>query len=543
VLALALSSVCVAVIVTVLFARSRPRASLPEVAPPAAPSCRACARCGAVLGKRSEAAHCPLDGGPIADAPDPWPGRVIGERNVEALLGVGGMGRVYRVRQGAASLALKLLNAELAADKGSVDRFRREARACMRVHSSHVVAVRDLGELPPGIPYLTMELIDGVPLSGLLAGGRRLTAPSVAMLGSQLAAGLAAAHAEQVLHRDLKPDNVLIAKEPDADIAKIVDFGLSKIVGELGHEDEQTTIGRVFGTPGYISPEQAAGQPAGPRSDVYSLGVLLYRARTGRKPFEGSLLELLQSHVHATPPPLGTSELDRLIMSLLVKDPERRPEAAELVLPFDRLSLGVRRLIVDGRYRDPSMAEATTMPALAAESDSSRDWPLAGPRPSPDLRFADSELALVRCGRVFITVLRRPLTLRGVEHMRRESRLLFGDDASRFFTLSILEARSATTVSPEVRTASEKFAREFTLGGAAIVIEGSGFRSAATRAVVAGIYLVSRAGYRHKVFDRPLEGARWLEDQLALSGVKQSALEMVDAVAEARRAVGSAESG
>jgi serine/threonine protein kinase len=531
----------------VVVTRRRPTIALPPItqAPPA-PSCRACSRCGAILGKRSEAAHCPLDGGAIIEAPDPWPGRILDERlYVEELIGLGGMGRVYRARHErlGTKVALKLLNAELASDKSAVDRFAREARASMRIRSPHVVSVHDLGELPPGIPYLTMELIEGVSLSRLLSSGRRLTAPSVAMLGRQLAAGLAVAHAEHVLHRDLKPDNVLIARNADSDIAKIVDFGLSKIVDELGRDDADTTVGRVFGTPGYISPEQAVGQPAEARSDIYSLGVLLYRARAGRKPFEGSLLELLQNHVHSAPPPLGDSELDALIMSLLAKEPARRPEAAELVARFDALSNGVRRLIVDGRHRDPSLSEAATIPVEAAPAPAtlSSEAPV-GPPPSdpPNLCFADSELALVRCGQVFITVLRKPLTLGGVEHLRRESRELFGEDASRFFTLSVVGPISPKDISAEVRVASEKLTREFRLGGAAIVIEGSGFKQAATRAVIAAVFLVSRIGYRHRVFDKPLDAAEWLEAELAARGVRQSALEVIDAVEEGRRAVDSA---
>src|SRR5262249_35562435 len=166
----------------------------------------------------------------------------------------------------------------------TVERFAREARAAMRIRSPHVVTVHDFGEIPPGIPFLTMEVIEGRSLNVLLADRGRLTAPSVALLAVQLARGLVAAHGQGVIHRDLKPDNVLVAPAGDGDVAKIVDFGLAKIVGEPFAGGDLTTMGRVFGTPAYIAPEQASGRAATDKSDVYALGVILYRARSGRKP-------------------------------------------------------------------------------------------------------------------------------------------------------------------------------------------------------------------------------------------------------------------
>jgi hypothetical protein len=303
------------------------------------PSCRACVSCGAMLTPSVAMAHCPLDGGEMRDGADPWPGQIIDERfAVDALLGAGGMGRVYRGRhlKLALPIAIKLLNGDLAADRRTVERFAREARAAMRIRSPHVVTVHDFGEIPPGIPFLTMEVIEGRSLNVLLADGGRLTAASVALLAVQLARGLVAAHGQGVIHRDLKPDNVLVVRA-GGDVAKIVDFGLAKIVGEAFGGGEVTTMGRVFGTPAYIAPEQASGRPATAKSDVYALGAILYRARAGRKPFEGSALELLAAHIGQGPPPLGDGALDRLISSLLEKNPAARPDAAavnERFLPF-----------------------------------------------------------------------------------------------------------------------------------------------------------------------------------------------------------------
>ena len=312
--------------------------------------CRACLRCGAMLAPSVAMAHCPLDGGEMREGADPWPGQTVdGRFTIEALLGAGGMGRVYRARHLRLDVpvGVKLLNADLAADRRTVERFAREARAAMRIRSPNVVTVYDFGELPPGIPFLTMEVIEGLSLNVLLANAAHLTKPSVALLAVQLARGLVAAHAQDVIHRDLKPDNVLVARGEGGDVAKIVDFGLAKIVGEPMVGADLTTMGRVFGTPAYISPEQASGRGSSAKSDVYALGAILYRARSGRKPFEGSALELLAAHISEAPPPLGDDPLDRLILSLLAKRPEERPDAVTVIDSFDRFTDGTSFLALE----------------------------------------------------------------------------------------------------------------------------------------------------------------------------------------------------
>jgi hypothetical protein len=351
-------------------ARPRPRAL--AAAGVDEPSCRACSTCGAMLTPSVAMVHCPLDGGEMRDGVDPWPGRTIDDRfHIERLLGSGGMGRVYRARHLKLDVpvALKLLNADLAADRRTVERFAREARAAMRIRSLHVVTVHDFGEIPPGIPFLTMEVIEGVSLNVLLADGARLTAPSVALLAVQLARGLVAAHAEGVIHRDLKPDNVLIVRSAAGDIAKVVDFGLAKIIGEQFAGAELTTMGRVFGTPAYISPEQASGRGSDAKSDVYALGVILYRARAGRKPFDGSALELLAAHIGVAPPPLGDHPLDRLILTLLQKSAADRPDATALIGSFERFTEGATALAIDTRAPEPRTAMDPTLP-VTPKSDS-----------------------------------------------------------------------------------------------------------------------------------------------------------------------------
>ncbi len=328
-------------------------------------SCRACSTCGAMLTPSVTMAHCPLDGGEMSDGDDPWPGRTVDDRfSIEVLLGSGGMGRVYRARhlRLGGPIAVKLLNADLAADRRTVERFAREARAAMRIRSPHVVTVHDFGEIPPGIPFLSMEAIEGQSLNLLLASGARLTRPSVALLGVQVARGLVAAHAEGVIHRDLKPDNVLITRSAAGDVAKIVDFGLAKIIGDQPGGVDLTTMGRVFGTPAYISPEQASGRGASAKSDAYALGVILYRARTGRKPFDGSPLELLARHISDEPPPLGDDPIDRLILSLLAKSPAARPDAGAVVESLTRFTNGERLLLIDAARLEQPAAMDPTLP-------------------------------------------------------------------------------------------------------------------------------------------------------------------------------------
>jgi len=161
---------------------------------------------------------------------------------------------------------------------------------------------------------------------------------------------------------------VLIAVGSEVDVVKIVDFGLAKITDELSEGSELTTTGRVMGTPAYLSPEQASGQAAGPKSDVYALGVLLYRARSGHKLFDGPALTMLARHIGAAPPPLGDSALDRLIMGLLAKAPADRPDAASLAKRFAVLADdGEVRLTLESR---DAMARTAMEPTAPLDSDS-----------------------------------------------------------------------------------------------------------------------------------------------------------------------------
>ncbi|MEV4345141.1 serine/threonine-protein kinase, partial [Actinoplanes sp. NPDC049596] len=226
-------------------------------------------------------------------------------------------------------VAVKVLAAQLAADAEVLRRLRDEARAAAGLRHPNVVEVYDYGE-SASRPYVVMELVDGRSLADLVAGGPLPWKPAV-VIGAQVAAALAAAHARGVVHRDVKPANVMVT----AAGAKLVDFGISATVGAVDGQD-----GRVLGTPAYLAPERIAGGPVRPASDVYALGLLLYLVLAGRAPWPASTVtQMLRAHVYAEPDPLPPvpgmpAVVSRLVRRCLAKGPGDRPSAAEVA---DRL--------------------------------------------------------------------------------------------------------------------------------------------------------------------------------------------------------------
>ncbi len=303
-----------------------------------------------------DAGFCPFDGTKLEAAPfdpmaDPLIGARIDERyDVVCLLGEGGMGRIYEVRHRALerAFAMKILRPELAQDAELAARFILEAKATASVKHPNVVQITDFGRLPDGTPFFVMELLVGNTLGEVLKAGGPLPVARAVRIIRKVAGALAAAHAAGVVHRDLKPDNVFLVggsrdvaapDDPDrsrslamlssaADV-RVVDFGAAKIVGG----NRLTRAGVVFGTPHYMSPEQASGQSVDPRADVYSLGVIMYEMFCGRVPFEAeTYMGVLTQHMFARPPrpsevagaarELGA--LEDITMTCLAKTPEDR---------------------------------------------------------------------------------------------------------------------------------------------------------------------------------------------------------------------------
>ena len=317
---------------------------------------RVCTQCG----YRSDDRVCPHDGMPLVeerlfDQPEEAPqlvGRMLGDRyQIEALIGQGGMGWVFRgthlVMQ--QPVALKVMRREQARDRVAVKRFCQEARACSLLRHYNTIKVHDFGVTDDGYPYIVMEYLDGRPLSRVLKDEGALGPVRAVHIATQICRSLVEAHDRGLIHRDLKPANIFLVDLPgERDHVKVLDFGIAKFVGGDGSCETLTRAGMVFGTPRYMSPEQAQAQPLDGRSDLYSLGVILYEMLMGRAPFDAaSTAGLLVSAVHDVPPPLpdvvcGASipaALRALVAALLEKWREDRPAVALDVIERLRVAM------------------------------------------------------------------------------------------------------------------------------------------------------------------------------------------------------------
>lgn len=237
---------------------------------------------------------------------DPIIGRLIDDRyRVERAIGVGGMGIVYEARHVALEkpLAVKVLRPDLAHDDVSVERFRREALAASSVGNEHILDIVDFGTIDTGESYIVMEFLDGISLSDLLARESPLAIERVVHIGAQLAEGIGAAHLEGIVHRDVKPDNVMLVATPeDPEFVKVLDFGIAYVGDAVS---KLTKTGEIFGSPAYMSPEQCRGEAIDARSDVYAIGIVLYELLAGVRPILGSsFYELLAGHHSTIPEPL-----------------------------------------------------------------------------------------------------------------------------------------------------------------------------------------------------------------------------------------------
>ncbi len=245
-------------------------------------------------------------------------GTLIGGRyRLDAVVGRGGMSTVYRAFDTVLErpVAIKLMHREIAADSDQLERFRREARSVAQLNHPHVVRVIDAGEEPSdeelhhggaalateiGTPYIVLEFVDGETLKHLIRSGGPLEIPQALAYAIEIARALGAAHERQIVHRDVKPQNILISQEGGA---KITDFGIARTLSEEG----LTMAGRVLGTTDYVSPEQALGQPVTGQSDLYSLGIVLFEMLTGDVPFHGdSPVAVAMKHVREEIPDILT---------------------------------------------------------------------------------------------------------------------------------------------------------------------------------------------------------------------------------------------
>jgi tRNA A-37 threonylcarbamoyl transferase component Bud32 len=291
------------------------------------------------------ARFCPHCGTAVAApaAPgDPFIGAVVnGKFRVEKMIGQGGMGRVYRAHHLTLDrpVVLKMLHRAYSADPQIVQRFQREARAASRLDHPNSIAVLDFGESEDGTLFMAMEFLAGQDLGHVVADEFPLPEARIIRIGAQVLSALAEAHARGIIHRDLKPENVMVVPRRDnPDFVKVLDFGIAKIVDAGESDPKLTQAGLVCGTPEYMSPEQARGATLDARSDLYSMGVLLYQLCTGDLPFQSDTpVGFLTKHLTDVPipprqkrPDLSISPaLDALITRALEKDVSRRYASAD----------------------------------------------------------------------------------------------------------------------------------------------------------------------------------------------------------------------
>jgi eukaryotic-like serine/threonine-protein kinase len=302
----------------------------------------ACPSCHGVF--RGGFACCPLDGAQLEPLEgDPLEGSVLAGRYViESCIGEGAMGRVYRAQHARVSrqFAIKVLWGDLAADAKMQSRFAREAEAASRLSHPNLISVVDFGETEAGLLYLVMDLAAGRSLARVIDETGPMPADRVVHLTRQLCLGLAHAHGKELVHRDFKADNVIVQGEGTGELARIVDFGIAMLANPEDDGGRLTTDGMVLGTPAYMAPEQSTGEEVDARTDLFSLGVLMYELLAGVLPFEGTPVQVARMNLSLDPPPIAErvpglavdSQLERIALRLMAKAPGDRYQSARQVI-------------------------------------------------------------------------------------------------------------------------------------------------------------------------------------------------------------------
>ncbi|RTL36110.1 MAG: serine/threonine protein kinase [Candidatus Melainabacteria bacterium] len=287
---------------------------------------------------------CPSDGAELRGPKnDPLIGKVFAERyEIESVLGLGGMSIVYKARHRLMDrvVAIKMLHGNIKSDHLSLERFRLEAQAASSLNHQNIITVYDFGVTPQSEAFFVMDFLDGESLADCLERKTKLPWERAIGIFKQICDGLGAAHKKGIVHRDMKPANVVLIKQDEGfELVKLVDFGIAKLLPASGKQQQSLTkTGEVFGSPIYMSPEQCLGKDVDRHSDIYALGCLMYETLTGVPPHLGAtFLETLNKHVGEKPKPIHELapdakvpvELERIIDRCLEKKPEDRFDTAE----------------------------------------------------------------------------------------------------------------------------------------------------------------------------------------------------------------------
>jgi serine/threonine-protein kinase len=276
-------------------------------------------------------------------------GTLLGGRyRVEALLGSGGMGSIYSAVQEGLNrrVALKVLHQHLASESDLLERFKREARSIAALGHPNVVQVNDFQTNPGEPPFIVMELLQGESLSAAIAREGQLTGERVAFIAMQVLSALAAAHNADIVHRDIKPDNIFLsATSVQSDLVKVLDFGVAKVLRDE-KDPKLTRSGHFLGTLSYTAPEQARGAPIDARVDLYALGACMYVALAGRKPFDApNMPQLVGQILNDRPVPLAAirTDLDRDLCAIVLRALEKKPadrfaSAEEMAAALERFA-------------------------------------------------------------------------------------------------------------------------------------------------------------------------------------------------------------